>query len=125
MPNFIRPLCSGLVFLPMMAISISNTAHANASPIANGSPTDLTYPNIDRGLNESFSPKKATTAKNIADIIEKSIQKEYSTDTTLRDPHPKAHNCVRAEFKVDEALPKNLPQVVFLPGKTYQAWIRF
>ncbi|WP_216934178.1 MULTISPECIES: catalase family protein [unclassified Acinetobacter] len=125
MPDFIRAAGLGLLSLPMMAISISNTAHANASPIATGSPTDLAYPNIDHGLNESFYPDEATTAKNIADIIEKSIRKEYSTGIALRDAHPKAHGCVRAEFKIDEALPKNLAQGIFLPGKTYPAWIRF
>ncbi len=28
------------------------------------------------------------------------IRKQYSTDIALRDAHPKAHGCVRAEFKI-------------------------
>ena len=93
--------------------------------MALNSPKDSIYPNIDRGLSESLYPNEATTAEKIADIIEMSIRKEYSTGIALRDAHPKAHGCVRAEFKIDEALPKNLAQGIFLPGKTYQAWIRF
>lgn len=125
MPNFIRPLCSGLAFIPLMAISICNATYANASPIASNSPKDDIHPNIDRHLSESLYPDEAAITEKIADIIELSIRKEYSTGIALRDAHPKAHGCIRAEFKVDDALPKNLAQGVFLPGKTYQAWIRF
>lgn len=125
MPNFIRPVYLGLLFHPMMAISICTAVHANTPPMALSSPKDSVYPNIDRGLSESLYPNEATTAEKIADIIEMSIRKEYSTGLALRDAHPKAHGCVRAEFKIDEALPKNLAQGIFLSGKTYQAWIRF
>ena len=125
MPNFIRPVYLGLLFHPMMAISICTAVHANTSPMALSSPKDSIYPNIDRGLSESLYHNEATTAEKIADIIEMSIRKENSTGIALRDAHPKAHGCVRAEFKIDEALPKNLAQGIFLPGKTYQAWIRF
>ena len=68
---------------------------------------------------------RPATAKQIADTIEMSIRKEYVTDIALRDAHPKAHGCVRAEFKINETLPPLLAQGVFIPGKTYQAWIRF
>lgn len=125
MPNFIKPICSGLVFLPLMAISICSAAYANTSPIASNSPKDNIHPNIDHHLSESLYPDEANITEKIADIIEILIRKEYSTGIALRDAHPKAHGCVRAEFKVDEVLPKNLVQGVFIPGKTYQAWIRF
>lgn len=125
MPDFIRAVGLGLLYLPLMTISIFNTTYADTSPITPESPKAIAYPNIDRGLNESLYPDEEITAKKIADIIEKSIRKEYSTGIALRDAHPKAHGCVRAEFKIDEALPKKLAQGVFLPGKTYQAWIRF
>lgn len=42
-----------------------------------------------------------------------------------RDAHPRAHGCVRAEFRVEDELPSNLAQGVFVPGKGYPAWIRF
>lgn len=125
MPDFIRAVGLGLLYLPLMTINIFNTIYADTSPITPESPKAITYPNIDRGLNESLYPDEEITAKKIADIIEKSIRKEYSTGIALRDAHPKAHGCVRAEFKIAEALPKELAQGIFLPGKTYQAWIRF
>ncbi len=101
-----------------MAISICSAAYANASPIASNSPEDNIHPNIDHHLSESLYPDEANITEKIADIIEISDSAtEYSTGIALRDAHPKAHGCVRAEFKVDEALPKNLAQGVFLPGK--------
>ncbi len=126
MPNFIKPIYLGLLFHPMMLISICTAAtHADTSAIVLSSPKSIVYPDIDRGLSEHFYPNEAKTAEKIADIIEMSIRKEYSAGLALRDAHPKAHGCVRAEFKIDEALPKNMVQGIFLPGKTYQAWIRF
>lgn len=70
MPNFIRPLYSGLVFLPLMAISIYSAAYANASPIASNSSKDNIHPNIDHHLSESLYPDEATISEKIADIIE-------------------------------------------------------
>ena len=124
MPKFINPVYVGLLLHSMMFI-MCNAAHSNTSPITLNMSQNITYPNIDRGLSENFYPNEAKTAEKIADIIEKSIRKDYSTGLALRDAHPKAHGCVRAEFKIDQALPKNLAQGIFLPGKTYQAWIRF
>jgi Catalase len=39
--------------------------------------------------------------------------------------HSKATGALKAEFRVNESLPKNLAKGVFIPGKVYQAWIRF
>lgn len=125
MPNFIKPVYWGLLFYPIIMISICTAAHANTSPRAVSTRQSSVYPNIDRDLSENFYPNEAKTAEKIADIIEMSIRKDYSTGLALRDAHPKAHGCVRAEFKIDEALPKNMAQGIFIPGKTYQAWIRF
>ena len=85
----------------------------------------IIYPIIDSSLSESLYPNEAATAEKIADVIEKSIREKYSAGTALRDAHPKAHGCVRAEFQVQEKLPQNLAQGIFIPGKTYKAWIRF
>ena len=104
MPNFIKPVYWGLLFHPIIMISICTDAHANTSPIAVSTPQSSFYPNIDRDLSENFYPNEAKTAEKIADIIEMSIRKDYSTGLALRDAHPKAHGCVRAEFKIDEAL---------------------
>lgn len=50
-----------------------------------------------------------------------SIQREM----LLRDAHPKAHGCVRAEFHVFKNIPAQLAKGIFIPDKNYEAWIRF
>lgn len=42
-----------------------------------------------------------------------------------RDAHAKAHGCVTATFAVRNDLPEDLRTAVFVPGRTYAAWIRF
>lgn len=125
MPIFKRPELLGLLFPTVLFISVTTIASANTPPVVLNTPKALIYPNIDPSLSESLYPNEAATAKQIADIIEVSIRKQYATDIALRDAHPKAHGCVRAEFKINETLPPLLAQGVFIPGKTYQAWIRF
>ena len=125
MPIFKRPELLGLLFPTVLFISVTTIASANTPTVVLNTSKALIYPNIDPSLSESLYPNEAATAKQIADTIEMSIRKEYVTDIALRDAHPKAHGCVRAEFKINETLPPLLAQGVFIPGKTYQAWIRF
>lgn len=125
MPIFKRPELLGLLFPTVLFISVTTIASANTPTVVLNTRKALIYPNIDPSLSESLYPNEAATAKQIADTIEMSIRKEYVTDIALRDAHPKAHGCVRAEFKINETLPPLLTQGVFIPGKTYQAWIRF
>ena len=125
MPIFKRPKLLGLLFPTVLFISVTTIASANIPTVVLNTSKALIYPNIDPSLSESLYPNEAATAKQIADTIEMSIRKEYVTDIALRDAHPKAHGCVRAEFKINETLPPLLAQGVFIPGKTYQAWIRF
>ena len=54
------------------------------------------------------------------------------TQPACRDAHPKHHGCVRATFHVSEAIDPLLHEVlgqqgcgVFVPGRKYDAWIRF
>jgi hypothetical protein len=58
-------------------------------------------------------------------VIEESIRKQYSAGSARRDAHPKAHGCVNAEIHIVETLSETLSKGMFVPGKTYQAWIRF
>lgn len=125
MPIFKRPELLDLLFPTVLFISVTTIASANTPTVVLNTSKALIYPNIDPSLSESLYPNEAATAKQIADTIEMSIRKEYVTDIALRDAHPKAHGCVRAEFKINETLPPLLAQGVFIPGKTYQAWIRF
>ena len=129
MPNFMRPIHFSLLFTltPLMFAM----GGCSAKPATNTTVTTLTnpdaiaYPSIDSGLSEQLYPNEKVIAEQIADVIEKSIRKQYAFGSARRDAHPKAHGCVRAEFQVLETLPKHLAKGLFIPGKKYQAWIRF
>lgn len=88
-------------------------------------PDSLPYPAIDADLGEAFYPDEQSLARRIGAVIEKSIRSDYRPGAALRDAHPKSHGCVKAELQVPATLPGNLAKGIFVPGKTYQAWIRF
>lgn len=83
------------------------------------------YPSIDPELGEHLYPEEQALAEEIGKVIEQSLRGQYSTGAILRDAHPKAHGCVKAEFRVSDTLPEKLSHGVFVPGATYPAWIRF
>lgn len=109
----------------IVIVCVCPSLNANPLPFVYKSSNDISYPNIDPSLSEHLYPNEASTAIKVADLIEASIRKQYISGFALRDAHPKAHGCVRAEFKINDTLPKNLAQGIFIPGKAYQAWIRF
>jgi hypothetical protein len=51
--------------------------------------------------------------------------KQYSAGSARRDAHPKSHGCVKAEIHILDTRPAPLAKGMFIPGKTYQAWIRY
>jgi len=85
----------------------------------------ISYSNIDSQLGEHLYPDENLIAEKLSVVIEESVRKQYSAGSARRDAHPKAHGCVKAEFHVVDTLPETLSKGVFVPGKTYQAWIRF
>ena len=85
----------------------------------------LSYPSIDSELGETLYPAEHALAQKLAAVIENSIRKDYRPGSARRDAHPKAHGCVKAEFQVMDSLPEPLATGMFVPGKKYQAWIRF
>jgi len=129
MPNFIRPLHLSLLFtLTPLVFAIGGCSAQqpkNTSATTLTKPQSIVYPSIDSGLSEKLYPNEQMVAEEIAEVIEKSIRKQYALGSARRDAHPKAHGCVRAEFHVLKMLPKNLAQGIFIPDKKYQAWIRF
>ena len=92
-----------------------------------GVPVATTSPEIDADLGESVWPGEAAVTQAIAELIGRAVEKKYPPEKrpARRDAHPKAHGCVRARFSVEAVLPENLAQGAFVPGKTYDAWIRF
>ena len=85
----------------------------------------LRYPSPDAQLGEHLYPDEKTIGDKLSVVIEESIRKQYSAGTARRDAHPKAHGCVKAEIRIVDTLPAALSKGMFIPGKTYQAWIRF
>jgi hypothetical protein len=92
--------------------------------MANSVEFTLSYPDVDHGLGEQLHPDEKALAGHIADAIEKSIRAQYQAGRARRDAHPKAHGIVRAEFRVNASIPNELAKGIFIPGKTYEAWIR-
>jgi hypothetical protein len=85
----------------------------------------LPYPDADEYLGEKLYPDEVSLTAQIADEVEKGIRAQYQPGTARRDVHSKATGCMRAEFRVDTTIPKDLAKGVFIPGKVYQAFIRF
>jgi Catalase len=86
---------------------------------------EIPYPSIDTFLGEKLHDNEEEVAQKITALMEQSIQDTSRTHgTAIRDAHPKAHGCVKAQFHVDDTLPASLTKGIFQPGHTYEAWIR-
>ena len=68
---------------------------------------------------------EAAALQVILGEIAAGVRKAALRGPALRDAHPKAHGCVRAEFRVLDSLPAALRVGLFSEPQTYQAWIRF
>lgn len=115
------------VFTPLVfaLTGCSETLHSQISPSVKISSENIAYPKIDPFLGEKLQPNEEVLAQNIAQVIEKSIREQYTAGNALRDAHPKAHGCVRAEFHVSKNIPAHFAKGIFVPDQSYQAWIRF
>jgi hypothetical protein len=106
-------------------------AGCGASPVKEsnpeaGAPLNVPgYPSVDAQLGEHLYFDELPIAEKLSVIIEEVVRKQYAPGTARRDAHPKAHGCVKAEFHIVDTLPEALSKGMFVPGKTYQAWIRF
>lgn len=119
-----------LLFLPFLALTMTSCSRSSAQQERVSLHTDKTageqaWPSPDPALGESAWPREQELGEQIATVIEKSISEQYRSGAVLRDAHPKAHGCVQADFQVNKTLSASLAQGIFIPGKTYPAWIRF
>ena len=86
---------------------------------------------IDPDLGERFyNQRKAEEdrlAGEITAVIRQFIDRRFREGRrpALRDAHAEDTGCVRAVFRVDADLDPALRQGVFMPGREYDAWIRF
>jgi len=115
------------VFTPLVfaLTGCSETLHPQRTIPIKISSESIVYPEVDTVLEEKLQPNEEVLAQNIAQVIEKSIREQYTAGNALRDAHPKAHGCVRAEFHVSKNIPAQFAKGVFIPDQSYQAWIRF
>lgn len=86
---------------------------------------DVPYPVADEELGERLYENEASLTTQIADETEKGIRAQYQAGAARRDVHAKSTGCMKAEFRVDPSIPPHLAKGVFIPGKVYQALIRF
>jgi len=116
-----------LAGLPALALAIVG-CRVNAvqtQPDATAIASSVSYPIIDEELGEHLYRDEKPIADELSVVIEESIRKQYSAGSARRDAHPKSHGCVKAEIHILDTLPAPLAKGMFIPGKTYQAWIRF
>lgn len=94
------------VFTPLVfAITgCSETLHSQRTIPIKTSSESIAYPEADTVLGEKLQSNEEALAQNIAQVIEKSIREQYTAGNALRDAHPKAHGCVRAEFHVSKKI---------------------
>lgn len=71
---------------------------------------------------EIIPPGEAEAISAVVQAIEDRVR---SGKPARRDAHPKAHGCVRAEFRVLDDLPPALRVGVFAATRTFDAWVRF
>jgi hypothetical protein len=107
------------------AVSACTVAPVNEVPTARLPAPSRPYADVDAELGEHLYRNEESIAEELSSVIEQSIRKQYTAGNARRDAHPKAHGCVKAEIHVLDHFPDALAKGIFVPGKTYQAWIRF
>ena len=98
---------------------------ASASTGAAAAEGVAAYPVPDEFLGERLYPDEQALARRLAQVIDGTVRRQYRSGNAKRDAHPKAHGCVKAEFRVDDRIDPRFATGVFVPGKVYPAWIRF
>ncbi|KAG0198355.1 hypothetical protein BGX28_008208 [Mortierella sp. GBA30] len=86
---------------------------------------DVPFPPVDEALGEHLQPNEAHLVTEMADTIEAGIRRRDQPGSAHRDVHAKATGIVKAKFSVSENIPPQFAKGVFIPGKTYDAIVRF
>ena len=122
-------LRNALLLAIMVIVAACEKAPITASPAERSDAriqyAEIPYPVVDTFLGEQLYDNEERIAQTIAVIMAESIQdtpRKYGA--AIRDAHPKAHGCVKAQFRVENTLP-GIATGVFQPGRSYEAWIRF
>jgi hypothetical protein len=103
-------------------------AHAESSEqveFTSTSSTNFTYPKIDPDLGEHLNSNEKTLAAEIVSESEKRMRAYHLLQKTKPSLFPKKCGCIKARFTIMHNIPEFLAQGVFVPDKSYKAWIRF
>ncbi len=115
----------------VLAIAVAScapsTAHLQGNPPSTSTAAESAtpYPVPDPVLGEHLYPNEEALARRLSSVIDDTIRRQYQPGAARRDAHPKAHGCVKAEFRVDAKLDPRFAKGIFLPGRVYEAWVRF
>jgi hypothetical protein len=63
--------------------------------------------------------------QEIINAVKKRLVRDYPPGKMLRQFHAKMHACVQATVTVEQHLPAHLQHGFLVPGKKYDAWIRY
>lgn len=74
---------------------------------------------------EYLEPKEVEDTQAIIAAIIKRLNRDYPPGKVLRQFHAKMHGCVKATFTVLPNLPQKFRYGFLVPGKSYEAWIRY
>jgi len=96
----------------------------------------MPYPEADEYLGEKIQDFEEDAANTIGTAIESGLERRAQARKSgsdfekarpyIRDAHPKAHGCVKAQFRVWDERPNHLAAGVFAQkGKSYCSWVRF
>jgi hypothetical protein len=81
--------------------------------------------NIPEPGKEYPEPGEAKNTEAIIDAIKKRLTRDYPPGKTLRQFHAKMHGCVKGRLTVLPNIPENFQFGFLIPGRSYDAWIRF
>ncbi len=85
---------------------------------------------VSEGKLESISRFEKVPAdeerliRDMADILQEKMSRDYRKGQTRRDAHPKTLAYLEADFKVEANIPAALKVGIFAAPRTYPAWIR-
>ena len=104
------------------------TAPMAALLLTSGAGAQATEPSgLDAALGEVAWPDEDALTARIAASSRQEVIDRYppGRPPARRDVHAKAHGCVHATFRVESELPEGLTHGLFIPGSSYNVWIRF
>lgn len=101
---------------------------ACAAPESDDAASNEAAATADTSIGEALEDGEDALVQRIADAAATQLRDAHAASAdhvARRDAHPKAHGCVTASFTVDPNIPQELRVGTFVPGKKYDAWIRF